>query len=183
MLENIEFYNSPDGAVCVKPLNEPMFVYTQDCKQLTEEMISIIRDRYPEAFNQLSELYSKSEKNKDYFEYKIVHRFLRCNFGEYDALNLDISKTGAILVEDVRCPLRGECIYEGVICKPRLKTALSQRELEVAELLGKGYNRMEIANELQISVFTVSRHIANIKARLHFTSTSQIIAQFHAKDN
>nr|DAT55045.1 MAG TPA: Transcriptional regulatory protein RcsB factor, DNA BINDING PROTEIN.6A [Caudoviricetes sp.] len=33
-----------------------------------------------------------------------------------------------------------------------------------------------------ISVYTVSRHVGNIKARLHFKHTNQIIAHFKDQD-
>lgn len=179
MLEKIEFYSSPDGTINVKPFNQPMFVYDMSCKSITEEMIILIRDLYPGAFKALAELYSKSERNKEFFEYKIVHRFIRCNFGEYDALTYDINQSGCFNVEDVRCPLRGECLMEGVICKPILQSKLTNREQEIAELLAGGLTRQEIASQLEISVYTVIRHIDKIKARMHFKHTNQIIAHFN----
>lgn len=178
MLERIEFYNSPDGSVNIKPFGKPMFVYDESCKRITQEMIVLIRDLYPAAFTALAELYSKSERNKDFFEFRIVHRFIRCNFGEYDALSYDINSVGELNMEDVRCPLRGECLFEGVICKSPMNTELSPRETEVATLLAKGYSRQEVADELEISIFTVTRHITNIKARLHLKNTNQIISKF-----
>lgn len=178
MLERIEFYNCPDGSVNIKPFGQPMFVYDESCKKITQEMIVLIRDLYPAAFTALAELYSKSERNKDFFEFRIVHRFIRCNFGEYDALSYDINSVGELNMEDVRCPLRGECLFEGLICRCPMNTELSPRESEVAHLLAKGYSRQEVAVELEISIYTVTRHITNIKARLHLKTTNQIIAKF-----
>lgn len=178
MLSNIEFYIGPDGSVNIKPLNEPMYVYEQDCHDITNEMIVLIRDLYPKAFAALSTLYSKTERNKDLYEYRIVHRFIRCNLGEYDALTFDINDTGKINLEMVKCPLRGECIHECVICRPQLNRKLSQREEQIAQLLAAGYNRQQVADELYISVYTVSRHIDNIKARLGYKSTQQIVAHY-----
>lgn len=178
MLERIEFYNCPDGSVNIKPFGQPMFVYDESCKKITQEMIVLIRDLYPAAFTALAELYSKSERNKDFFEFRIVHRFIRCNFGEYDALSYDINFVGEFNMEDVRCPLRGECLFEGLICRSPMNTELSPRESEVAHLLAKGYSRQEVAVELEISIYTVTRHITNIKARLHLKTTNQIIAKF-----
>lgn len=181
MLDRYEFFNSPDGTVYVKPFDKPMFVYDIDCRQITNELISYIRDLYPGAFAALSSLYSKSERNKDYFMFKIVHRFIRCNFGENDTLSYDINQLGAMCIEEVRCPIRGECIHEGVICKPTLLSKLSPREEEVGRLLGTGLSNLEVAEELGISICTMHRHIANIKARLHFKNTNQIISYFHEK--
>lgn len=182
MLSKIEFYNCPDGSIAVKPLGEAMFIYDESRKDITEEMIVIIKDLYPEAFDTLSKVYSKSSMNRDFFQYRIVHRFIRCNFGEYDSLSLDIDKVGTFHFEDVRCPLKGECVYEGLICKPKLKSDLTPRELEVAEMIAEGMSRREIADELQISPFTVVRHINNIKMRLKLKSTNQIITYFNKKD-
>ena len=175
MLERIEFYTCPDGSVNVKPADGAMYVYDQSCRRLTEEMLMNIRDLFPKAFAALSELYAKSERNREYFEYRIVHRFIRCNFGEYDALTYDISRGGIFNFEDVRCPLRGECLFEGVICKPSLQTVLSPREQEVAELLAEGLDAYEIGDELEISVNTVNNHLQHIKARLKVRRISQII--------
>lgn len=181
MLDRYEFFNSPDGTVYVKPFDKSMFVYDVDCRQITNELISYIRDLYPSAFTALSSLYSKSERNKDFFMFKIVHRFIRCNFGENDTLSYDINQLGAMCIEEVRCPIRGECIHEGVICKPALQSKLSPREEEVGRLLGTGLSNIEVAEELGISICTMHRHIANIKARLHFKNTNQIISYFHEK--
>lgn len=178
MLQNLEFYNNPDGSVSVKPLDEPMYVYDEGCRKLTDEMLAIIRDLFPDAFTRLSELYSKSERNPDYYNFRIVHRFIRCNLGEYDSLRYDVNKIGELNMEEVRCPLRGECANEGVICKPRLHTTLTSRETEIAKMLGEGLTKQEIATELYISVYTVNRHVANIKAKTGLVCTSQIITRF-----
>lgn len=182
MLDRIEFYNCPDGSINIKPFDEAMYPFDSNCRNIIEEMIVLIKDIYPAAFAALSELYSKSERNRDFFEYKIVHRFIRCNFGEYDALSFDIGADGSFNVEDVKCPLRGECLWEGVICKPKMQTKLTEREHQVALLLSQGLTRQEVADDLGISVYTVLRHIANIKMRMHFRHTNQIIAHFNGKN-
>lgn len=182
MIDQIEFYNTPDGSVCCKPDGKPMFILDESCRTLIEEMIVTIKELYPDAFKALSELYSTSERNRSFYEYRIVSRFIRCNFGEYDALHADVDAMGGLHIEEVKCPIRGECRLEGCVCRPRLQSTLSHREREVALLLGKGYDKLEVANELMISVYTVSRHVANIKARLHFKHTNQIIAHFKDQD-
>ena len=174
-LTNIEFYNTPDGQVCCKPINEPMFILKETDTKLIAAMLTAIQELYPAAFAALAEIYSRSELNKNYYQFKMVHRFIRCNFGEYDALSLDVN--GGFRFEDVRCPLRGECLFEGVICRPVLDTKLSSREEQVARLLAQGYKFEDIGKELHISPFTVKRHITNIKTRLKL-NTHQIIAKF-----
>lgn len=182
MLTNIEFYMGPDGAVYVKPLDKPVYTYDMECREITQEMLLRIRDLYPEAFRALSEIYSKSSKNRGLFEYKLVHRFIRCNFGDYDSC-CDIGAAGSFNFEEVKCPLRGECIYERVICKPTLQSNLSEREKEVVEYLREGMSHQEVADELGLSLYTIRRHVANIKSRLGVSRTMQIIAVLKKNGN
>lgn len=178
MLEKIEFFTCPDGSVNMKPVGGQVVSYDESCKQVTQEMLVYIKDLYPAAFSALSDIYSKSNKNRSFFEYKMVHRFIRCNFGENDGLSLDIEQGGDFNFEHVDCPLRGECIHEGVICRPKKDSKLTPREEEVALLLAEGKCRQQIADILCISPFTVTRHISNIKARLGLRHTAQIAARF-----
>ena len=175
LLSQIEFYNSPDGEVMIKTSEEPVRKLEESDRELIQELFITIRDRYPIAFKRLGELYSKNERNRWHFEYKIVHRFIRCNFGEYDQYKYDIDRNGYFQFEEVKCPLRGECIHEEIICKPQLNTKLSERELEILRLTADGMKALEIANELCISVATVNRHRENIKAKINVRTISQMV--------
>lgn len=128
VIPQTEFYNTPQGEVMVKQPGEPVFVFSAENRPLVEAMLLLINDRYPGAFRRLAEIYSRYERNKTNFEFKMVHRFLRCNFGEYDEYKHDIDASGTCFFEEVRCPLRGECRDEGIICKPQLHTTLTPRE-------------------------------------------------------
>ena len=48
--------------------------------------------------------------------------------------------------------------------------SLSERELEVLDLLAGGYRNKEVADKLNISMSTVKSHIYNIYQKLHVTS-------------
>jgi DNA-binding NarL/FixJ family response regulator len=61
---------------------------------------------------------------------------------------------------------------------PAEPNSLSPREIEVLELLARGYLYKEIANALHISVPTVNTHIRRIYDKLHVRSRSQAIARF-----
>lgn len=52
---------------------------------------------------------------------------------------------------------------------------LSDRELEVFELTGKGISTKEIATKLQISAKTVESHKANIKEKLKIRSSNELL--------
>lgn len=179
MLQRVEFYNCPDGTINIQRHNEGVMPFDETCQDIVQEILITIRDLYPGAFASLSQLYSVSQRNKSFFEYRIVHRFIRCNFGEYDSLSFDVDAAGNFNFEKVKCPLRGECKFEGVICLPVLQSNLTARENEVVTLLLKGYDKYTIAEELEMSPFTVTRHFANIRHRLGLKSTSQIITHFN----
>ena len=179
MQQSLEFFTSPDGTVYIKPTGEAMYEFNEHCTSFIEEMLASIRERYPEAFKALSEEYANSARNPLYYKFRIVHRFIRCNFGEYDALHDDVTATGNFNLEEVKCPLRGECKFEGVICHPKLDTHLSDREKEVVECLCRGMKRQEIADTLYISICTVNRHIQNIMAKSKLSNATQIVAKFN----
>lgn len=175
ILCNVEFYSTPDGEVMIKGHNQPVRKLEESDRSLVQTLFAVIRDRYPIAFRRLSEIYSVNERNRYHFEFLIIHRFARCNFGEYDQQRYDIDHNGAFQFEEVHCPLRGECKDEGIICKPELDSKLSSRELEILALIADGMQTVEIANELSISTATVNRHRENMKAKLRLKTLGQMV--------
>jgi DNA-binding NarL/FixJ family response regulator len=59
---------------------------------------------------------------------------------------------------------------------PSQPSTLTPREREIATLIASGYSNRAIAGELVISPATAARHVANILAKLGFTSRAQIAA-------
>lgn len=175
----IEFYNTPDGSVMYKYVGGSVRELHQEDRDLVMVMFAIIRDRYPRAFKALSDLYSREEPSRETFEFKIVSRFVRCNFGEFDMHTTDVDADGMFRFEEVKCPLRGECVHEGRICKPALDTKLSDREVEVLSLIAKGMESEEIAESLHISPCTVARHRDNIKAKLKLRKLAQLVTWYN----
>jgi len=52
---------------------------------------------------------------------------------------------------------------------------LTDRELEIMMLIGKGYGSQQISNQLHISVKTVEAHRANIKEKLNLPSSAELL--------
>ena len=67
-LTNIEFFKTPDGDVMYKRQGEGVRVLSEHDRDLVTELLSLIRTRYPEAFNALSDIYSRSERNRPWYE-------------------------------------------------------------------------------------------------------------------
>ena len=57
-------------------------------------------------------------------------------------------------------------------------STLSKRELEILDLLAKGYRYKEIADELGISFDTVRSHLRNIYEKLHVTSRTEAVVKY-----
>ena len=179
-MKDIEFYKTPDGSVMMKPAMEPVKVLHMGCRPEITELLRLIRERYSAAFDGLSEIYTRNEPNRMLYEFNIVSRFVRCNCGEYDTHTMDIDADGMFHFEQVGCPLRGnECRWEGVICNPKIDTKLTDREQEVLELIARGLQAQEIADERSISATTVNRHRENIKARLGVRTVAQLVSYYY----
>ena len=182
-LRNIEFFKTPDGCVMYKRQGEAVRELSEHDRDLVVDFLSLIRTRYPEAFNALSDIYSRSEKNRPWYEFRMVSRFIRCNLGDYDTQTIDIDDDELLHFEQMKCPLMGagDCRWEGVICSPKLSTGLTTRELEVLPLIADGLQSCEIAERLCISKCTVDNHRRNILAKLGKRSTAELAAYYHGQ--
>jgi len=179
-LSDYEFYGTPSGDVMLSSNDHPLKVYEVADREFTQAMLEKIGEFYPEAFSSLAKHYEKSKANRGYFEYLIVHRFIRCNFNVYDS-RTDVDAHGCFRFEYVPCPLRGECKLCGVVCSPSFNSKLSERELQVMKLYFHSVPEDAIADTLFISVFTVRKHKRNALERLGLHSLSEFIA-FAAKN-
>lgn len=182
MIKNTEFYTSPLGEVMVKPEGEPVRRLEESGKENREFIQSFldeIMEFYPGAFEALSKMYSSKEQNRIHYEFWIVSRFIRCNFGEYDYLNPDIDSFGRFRFEEVRCPLRGECKLSGIVCKPEFRTGLSKRETEITKLFVDHYSIDEVAERLFISPFTVANHLRHIHIKTNTRTLADLIDYWH----
>lgn len=181
-IRDIEFYNTPEGDVMMKRLGEPIKVLDQGDRDFISAMLTILSDHYSASLHRLEDVYSKSATNKIFFEFQIVRRFIKCNFGEYDQYKMDVDRSGKFNFEEVRCPLRGECRDECVVCKPKLDTRITEREMDVFRRIVEGKEAFTIADELFISPATVNRHRENIKAKIKVNTIGQMVKYWKEND-
>jgi DNA-binding CsgD family transcriptional regulator len=64
-----------------------------------------------------------------------------------------------------------------------VKTSLSSREREIADLLSRGFSEKEIAEKLFISPATVNNHTRNIREKFGLSKNSEIILLYIAERN
>ena len=176
-MENIEFRVSPDGKVFFKENGEEEKRLTRFNKNLCVQVLGMISERFPGAWSRLRLIYkpkSKTHAEQDKAAFKIVERFIRCNFGEHDLLTPDI-EDHILHFEEVRCPLRGLCPDENIICKPQSLVKLSPAEKEVVKLYLWGETFDEIARRLGKAPSTVKVQLHNIKRKLGAKNCREII--------
>lgn len=178
-MKNIEFYRTPTGGIMINDSKGTRELKETD-RNFISEMIKKIGEFYPEALADLSKTYECKRFNIPHFEYTIVSRFIRCNWGTFDSI-VDIDQFGYFNFEEVECPLRGECKSENVICRPKFNSKLSFRELEVMRCYYEGCETEEIADRLCISIETVKTHVRNAFKRTSTHSMSEFI--LYAKNN
>ena len=95
---------------------------------------------------------------------------------------------GAKLIDAMRRVLRGEIAVSEKVTGQLLETfsgrktmdspleGLSDRELEVFQLIGQGKTMKEIAHELHLSPKTIEVHRSNIREKLKVTSAAELVA-------
>jgi DNA-binding NarL/FixJ family response regulator len=60
-----------------------------------------------------------------------------------------------------------------------IKTKLTNREMELIELFSKGLSSKEIANQLNVSYFTVDTHKKNIFKKMNINSTVELVKFYY----
>lgn len=148
---------------------------TEKDTELIDRLLISVRDFYPGAYKALQKAYEKSSLNVPYYKYLMAARFIRCNFGELDTTDADVTDDGAFHFEKVKCPLRGECPLEGVVCMPRFDSKLSDAEDRVMRMYFKNPRIEEIAENLYLSGHTVKCHIKSAYTKLGIHSRGEFI--------
>ena len=173
----LEFYIYEDELWC-KSDDGKNFAIDESCTEVISYILNNVRARYPDAYKALEKCYQKSAMNVSYYQYLMARRFCRCNFACLDATSLDVvdvRRDGVFNFEKVACPMRGECLYEGVICLPRFDSSLSKAEERVMRLWYQGKSKEDIGRELFISPGTVKNHIKNAYLKLGVHSEAEFV--------
>lgn len=150
------FYSTRDGRV------EEL---TEGDVDLVDYLYERISEEFPAAYCALVDEFSRCRRNVRYFRWRVVDRFVRCNFGRCDNVE-DVDIGDDWHLEFVECPLRGCCRHENVVCLPRRATSLTRGELRVGAMLLRGVDRRGIADGLCLSPYTVENHIRHIYGKL-----------------
>lgn len=173
----IEFRVAPNGMVYYQEDDSEEKRLTRFDHQIVDYIMSSIKVLFPGAYARLATLYKTGTTSpviKDKEDFNVVQRFIRCNFGEHDMLTADID-ADIINFEEVKCPLRGLCKDENIICKPQSVYKLSLAEKEVARLYLRGYTYTDIASVLGKSPQTIKVQLDSIKNKVGAKNCREII--------
>lgn len=171
ILKNLEFHRSVEG-------KDAMYRSTGENQSKTIEhnstnviipLLAQIEAQYPKCHRRLKDIYGQNKQ----FRFLAARRFVKCNCGEFDSV-LDIDAEGIIHTELVTCPMRGECLDEGIICLPERETGLTCREKEIAQLVAKGMSNEEIARHLFIGIDAVKSHVQNCLRKLELPNRAAL---------
>lgn len=144
--------------------------YSWDCiPKRVEQALKMLLHSDPQALELLHD-YSDSERLRIY---------AYCRFGGFNATpDIDVCGTAASEYWDcgcANCPLQ-------TLYRNGLKTkngTLSQREIEIAKLIAKGYLGKEISNQLSISQSTINTHKRHIFDKVGVSSSVELANWAH----
>lgn len=163
--EHEVWYRLPDGTT--NKLRE-------SDSELTSAICELLEEFYPKAFSSLCDEYKNCKLNISYFRFRIVSRFVKCNFASLDNVP-DMTNGLFSNFEYVSCPLRGECRHECVICRPEFNHKLSGAEMRVMSLWYSGSSEDTIASRLCLSPHTIHNHIRNSYFKLGVHSRAAFV--------
>ncbi len=171
MITNTEFYLTPKGDVMVHTdKGTKKLEFTM--RDFVHKLYLMFWDLYPEAMQACDKEYHKFKTLPAVFEFMCARRMIKCNFGSFDNV-MDIDHLGNFNFEDVHCVLRGECQLEGIVCRPKLNTTLTEREMQIMELLFEGVPQEDVASACALSIETVRSHKRNSLKKLGLHSMAE----------
>lgn len=159
----IEFSTSPENKVLVQTDGE-IFLLNENNRELLAMLGSLIERQYPDAWKALSDNYKRYEGNPSHYLFLRVCRFILCNMGKQDSLSFDVDN-GVLHIEDIPCPMRNECAWNGIVCHPKALN-LNEREQKVISRWAKGDSYKEISEEMKVSTSSVKNTIYKAANRM-----------------
>ena len=139
------------------------------------ELIHAIKERFPEIYTLVLSMHNESI---------YAERAIRAGARGY-IMKEDAARN---IVNAVRIVLKGDLYLSDNISKMIVEKLthrkednndysvehLTNREFEIYQLIGNGFSTKDIAQRLNLSIYTVESHKKNIKEKLHFKDTSEL---------
>lgn len=81
-----------------------------------------------------------------------------------DGLSFDFDN-GILHLEDIQCPIRQECAFNGIVCHPK-PLNLNNKEIKMLTLWKQGETYKEISDKMNIGQSSIKNSIHNITKRM-----------------
>lgn len=173
LLTNIEFFVY-EQEVWLRESDNSTHQLRETDYDLVDKLVSHISTFYPKAYSALCAEYKGCSANPSYYRFRIAVRFIRCNFSALDSIP-DIDSDLHCAFEHINCPLRGECRYDHIICRPEFANQLSPAEKRVMALVYDGHTEEEIGERLRLSPLTIHTHVRNAYSRIGIHSKAEFV--------
>ena len=170
-----EFFNHNDELYCTSASGTVLL--SKNNRELILEILSKLKIDYPIAYTALSAWHeTKIDRNTQ--QWKMVSQFIKCNLSNLDNL-ADITEEGVFQFEDVYCPARQTCPYNGIVCRPTFFTSLTSSEKKVLALSANNLPVKTIADNLCLSINTIKTHQSHGLKKLGLKTVKDLIVFNH----
>lgn len=151
-IENFEIIGTVSGNIYTSFADIPVYFKDLEEEAIPENDRNIIEKR-------LIELQIPISRDE------ILKRWIWCTQGAYDG-NPDLNIITGKVTQEVRlhCPF-GQCYYGKSFCQ-RCISPLSIQETQITALIAAGLTDKQIAEQLNLSVYTITTHRRNIQDKL-----------------
>ncbi len=100
-------------------------------------------------------------------ETQVINAIQTVMNGEIYLSNKEKERLNSVKKENASSNIVNKDSYDSV-------SVLSDRQLQIFTLIGKGLGTVEIANKLNLSIKTIDTHKENIKSKLHCSSSAEL---------
>ena len=129
-MNGIEFFQQGENVLYKTDDDDPKVMVKGD-RWIVKLVMSLLKERYPKALACLEKEYEGLRGDVWNYEFRMVRRFVKCNFGRIDPI-MDLDGVGGIHFEYVSCPLRGECRADAEDARTAQSAASGQRSETVS---------------------------------------------------
>jgi DNA-binding NarL/FixJ family response regulator len=148
------------------------------------ETIRLAKSLYPEIHFIVLTVFDDDEKIFEAIKsgasgYLLKHEPARyCEMLLSMYLNLEVLPMSPAIARKA-LQLLGKSVVAQTSAVNTLPHSITEREQEILQYMVNGWDAKRIASELDLSVLTVRKHIANIYDKLHVNSRAQVITMAH----
>ena len=178
-LHNIEFIGTFSGQVEIRCMDTTPYMLEPKHRDFVRYFIQLMKNKWTQAYYYYADLYLKYIGNIVHYEFLIVRGSIKCNFANYDGVP-DIDSEGNFHFEIFFCPRFGECTgHKIACCFPKETTSLTKCEIDVLQLIARGYTAEEIGEKLYRSPKTVHNQTTSMLRKINVHNNAGLTSYYY----